>query len=182
MEAKNALLALILAPTLLGAPLEARSKEIPLRLQYSGSGMSHWDTDPSLVKPGMGILECKSNLGRCSAQAVGHAALGGPKTCPNGDAGIELILIPGTGHGFMRFEKTGDLLFNELTSETVCYDPSKQIQFKSGAGKFTGGTGRFVGASGQFQFEGTQWVLYGAADGNGFAAQNGTITGTITLP
>jgi hypothetical protein len=130
----------------------------------------------------MGILEGKSNLGRCSAQGVGHAALGGPLTCPNGNAGIELTLIPGTGHGFWRFEKTGDLLFNELTSETVCFDPSTQMQFKSGAGKITGGTGRFAGATGQFQFEGTQWVLYTAADGNGFAAQIGTTRGTIILP
>jgi hypothetical protein len=182
MATKNVLLGSTLAIVLGGAPLEASSREIPLRVQYSGSGMSHWDTDPSLVKPGMGILGCRSNLGPCTAQAVGHAALGGPATCPNGNPGTNLTLIPGTGHGFTRFEKTGDLLFNELTSETVCFDPSTRMQFKSGTGKITGGTGRFTGATGQFQFEGTQWVLYVADDGNGFGAQTGTITGTIILP
>jgi hypothetical protein len=92
-----------------------------------------------------------------------------------------LTLIPGTGHGFTRFEDTGDLLFSELTSENVCYDPSTRMHFKSGTGKFTGGTGRFAGATGEYEFEGTQWVLYLDAEANGFAAQNGTITGTLML-
>src|SRR5262245_30432612 len=182
MATRSVLLGVTLVPILLSAPPEAGSKEIPFRVQCSGSAISHWDTDPALIKPGMGILQCRSNLGRSTAQGVGHAALGGPATCPNGNAGIELTLIPGTGHGFARFEKTGDLLFNELTSETVCFDPSTQMQFKSGTGKITGGTGRFAGATGQFQFEGTQWVLYTAPDGNGFAAQSNTTTGTIILP
>ena len=73
------------------------------------------------------------------------------------------------------------MLFSELSSETVCYDPSTRTQFKSGVDRVTGGTGRFAGATGQLQFEGTQWPLYVDADGNGFAAQTGTVTGTITL-
>jgi hypothetical protein len=73
------------------------------------------------------------------------------------------------------------MLFSELVSETVCYDPATGTQFKSGTANVTGGTGRFAGATGRTQFEGMQWPLYVDADGNGFAAQTGTITGTITL-
>jgi hypothetical protein len=73
------------------------------------------------------------------------------------------------------------MVFSELTEETVCFDPSTGMQFKSGTAKITGGTGRFAGATGQSTFRGTQWVLYVDADGNGFAAQEETSTGTITL-
>jgi hypothetical protein len=90
-------------------------------------------------------------------------------------------LIPGTGHAFARDDKTGDLLFSEITSETVCYDPRTRMHFKRGTTKFTGGTGRFAGATGETEFEGTQWVLYFDAQGNGFAAQIVTSTGTLIL-
>ena len=100
-----------------------------------------------------GTVSCRSNLGRCTSRGVGEAVVGGPATCPNGNQGLELVLIPGTGRTrSLRFGDTGDLLFTELTSETVCYDPSTGTQFKTGTVHITGGTGRFVGATGQLQF------------------------------
>ena len=162
---------------------EATSREVRFRSKYSGSGMSAFpDPNHDGIRAGAGVLGCLSNLGRCTAQAVGEAIYTGPATCPNGNPGVGLALIAGTGHGFTRFEKDGDLLFSELLTETVCYDPSLRMHFKSGTGKYTGGTGRFAGATGEYQFEGTQWVLYLDAEANGFAAQEGRITGTITLP
>jgi hypothetical protein len=160
---------------------EAACREVRFRSKYSGSGMSNFpDPNHDGIKAGIGVLGCISNLGRCTSQGVGEAVYTGPATCPNGNAGIGLELVPGTGHGFTRFEK-GDMLFSELVSETVCYDPSLRMHFKSGTGKFTGGTGRFAGATGAYRFEGTQWVLYLDAEANGFAAQEGRITGTIVL-
>jgi hypothetical protein len=73
------------------------------------------------------------------------------------------------------------LVFSELTSETVCYDPTTGMQFKSGTAKITGGTGRFAGATGESEFNGTQRPLYVDSDGNGFAAQEEVSTGTITV-
>ena len=182
MRANRIGLGVIVAFILCGAPMEAAGREIHLRLKYSGSAMStQGDTNRDGLKAGLGTVACTSNLGRCTAQRVGEATVGGPATCLNGNPGINLTLIPGTGHGFTRFETTGDMLFSELSSETVCYDPSTRTQFKSGIDRVTGGTGRFAGATGQLQFEGTQWPLYVDADGNGFAAQTGTVTGTITL-
>ncbi len=183
MAMKNVLLGVTLAPIFWGAPIEAASREIHLRLEYSGSAMSgQGDTNKDGIKTGLGTVACKSNLGRCTSQGVGEAVFGGSATCPNGNQGINLTLLPGTGHAFTRFENTGDLLFSELISETVCYDPSTRMHFKSGTDNITGGTGRFAGATGQLQFQGTQWLLYVDADGNGFAAQKGTVTGTIILP
>ena len=162
--------------------VHALGKEMEFRAKYSGSGMSAFpDPNHDGIKSGTGVLGCLSNLGRCTAQGVGEAIYAGTATCPNGNPGVRLELIPGTGHGFTRFEK-GDLLFNELVTETVCYDPDARMHFKSGTGKYTGGTGRFAGATGDYEFEGTQWVLYLDAEANGFAAQEGRITGTIVLP
>lgn len=161
---------------------DARSREIRFKAKYSGSAMSgHPDPNHDGIRAGTGVLGCRSNLGRCTAQGIGEAIYTGSATCPNGNPGVGLELIPGTGHGFTRFER-GDMLFSELLSETVCYDPSVRMHFKSGTGKYTGGTGRFAGATGEYQFEGTQWVLHLDAEANGFAAQEGRITGTIVLP
>ena len=126
-------------------------------------------------------MTCISRFGRSTAQGVGEAVLAGPATCSNGNPGINLALLPGTGHTVARYEKTGDMVFSELTSETVCYDPSTGMQFKSGTAKITGGTGRFAGASGETEFQGTQRPLYVDPEGNGFAAQEETSTGTIIL-
>jgi hypothetical protein len=183
MAMKSIRLGVAVASTVLGVvATEAMSREINFRSKYSGSGMSaHPDPNHDGLRAGTGVLGCRSSLGRCTAQAVGESVYAGSATCRNGSPGIRLELIPGTGHGFTRFEN-GDLLFSELVTETVCYDQSTRMHFKSGTGKYTGGTGRFAGASGEYEFEGTQWVLYLDAETNGFAAQEGRITGTIILP
>lgn len=126
-------------------------------------------------------MACISNLGRSTSQGVGEAVVAGPGTCPNSHQGINLTLLPGTGHAIGRYDRTGDMVFSELTEETVCFDPSTGNQFKSGTAKITGGTGRFEGATGQSKFQGTQRPLYVDPDGNGFAAQEETSTGTIIL-
>ncbi len=183
MATKRVLLSLILALMLWSAPVEAASREIRFKVKYSGSAMStHADTNGDGIRAGLGTVTGKSNLGLYTSQGVGEAVLAGAGTCPNGNAGINLTLVPGTGHAVSWFEKTRDLVFSEIVSETVCYDAKTGMQFKSGTAKITGGTGRFAGATGQTQFEGTQWPLYVDAAGNGFAAQTGTSTGTIILP
>jgi hypothetical protein len=182
MAIRRVMLGVALAPIFWGGAMDAAGKEIQLRLKYSGSATSiHGDTNRDGLKAGMGSVTCKSNLGRCTSQGVGEAVVAGPATCPNGNAGINLTILPGTGHAFTRFEKTGDMLFSEVTSETVCYDPATRTQFKSGTQNITGGTGRFAGATGELRFEGTQWPLYVDPDGDGFAAQEGRVTGTIVL-
>jgi hypothetical protein len=183
MSSKHAVLALALVPVLWFAPADAGARRISLRLKYSGSAMStHRDPNRDGIRAGFGLTQCRSNLGRCTTQGIGEAIVAGPAVCPNGNSGVNLTLVPGTGHGITRFETTGDLLFGEILSETVCFDPATNTQFKTGTSRITGGTGRFAGATGETTFEGTQWPLYVDANGDGFAAQIGTVTGTIELP
>jgi hypothetical protein len=180
--ALKSVIAVAVAAGFAAVPLEAIGKEIRFKSKCSGSGMSGaGNTNGDLIPAGMGFLACKSTLGRGTSQGVGEAVLAGNTTCPNGNPGLKMTLVPGTGHAFARDDRTGDLLFSEITSESVCYDPSTRMHFKSGTTKFTGGTGRFAGATGETEFEGTQWVLYFDAQGNGFAAQVVTSTGTLVL-
>jgi hypothetical protein len=183
MTVKTVLFGVTLASVFWGAATEAVGRVVQVRAKCSGTAMSiHWDTNHDGFKAGLGTVSCISKLGRSTAQGVGEGFISGPATCPNGKKGIGIGLLPGTGHTVARYEKTGDMIFSELTSETVCYDPSTGTQFKSGTDKITGGTGRFVGASGETQFQATAWPLYVDSDGNGFAAQEETITGTLILP
>ena len=160
---------------------DAASRTIRLTLSYSGSTVTRQDSNGDGIRSALGILTCTSNLGRCTAQGVGEALSAGPGTCPNGHPGLRYTVLPGTGHGFTHFARSGDMLFTKVVSETACYDTTTGVLYKSGTDEITGGTGRFAGATGQSQFEGTQWLLYIDAGGNAFAAQTGTSTGTITL-
>jgi len=182
MATNKVLLGMALASLVWSVPKQATSKEVRFRARCSGTAMStHRDTNHDGFKAGLGTVACTSNLGRSTAQGIGEAVVAGPATCPNGNPGVNLTLLPGTGHTVARYERTGDLVFSELTSETVCFDPVTGVQFKSGTDRITGGTGRFAGASGETQFQATQWPLYIDSDGNGFAAQEDTATGTIIL-
>jgi hypothetical protein len=182
MAMKNILLGMALVPILLGVPGSAAGKEIRFKSEYSGSTVTRQDSNNDGIRSALGILTCKSNLGRCTGQAVGEALPTGSGTCPNGNGGLTYTLLPGSGHGFTRFDKTGDMIFSEIVAETACYDLTTGILYKSGTSRVTGGTGRFAGATGTGTFEGTQWLLYIDGDGNAFAAQSGTGTGTIVLP
>ena len=181
MATKTVALGLAFA-LVVGKATDATSREVPFKVKCSGTSISTIsDTNHDGLHAGLGTVVCISNFGRGTSQGVGEAKVIGPGTCPNGHQGINLTLLPGTGHSVGRYEKTGDMVFSELTEETVCYDPSTGMQFKSGTAEITGGTGRFAGATGHSQFQGTQWPLYVDSDGNGFAAQEETSTGTIIL-
>jgi hypothetical protein len=162
--------------------VQALGKEMEFRAKYSGSGMSAFpDPNHDGIKSGTGILGCLSNLGRCTAQGVGEAVYAGAATCPNGNPGLRLELIPGTGHGFTRFEK-GDLLFNELVTETVCYDPSLRMHFKSGTGKYTGGTGRFAGATATTSSKGRSGCSISTPRPTGLPRRKGASPGPSFFP
>ena len=123
----------------------------------------------------------KGTLGSGTARVTSEFAFSGSGTCPNGNAGLNFTLLPGTGHGIYRFDSTGDLLFTEGSSGTLCFDPLTTIQFFSGAENITGGTGRFAGATGSNTFNGTATTLFADGAGNFFGELSGTIEGTIIL-
>jgi hypothetical protein len=129
----------------------------------------------------------QGTLGSSTIQGVIEYVLSGPATCPNGNAGVEFTLLrslnPAAPSNFVqRFESTGDLIFSEETSGTLCFDPATSIEFFSGTTKITGGTGRFEGATGTGEVSGTAKDLFEDAAGNFFGEQSGTYTVTLTTP
>jgi hypothetical protein len=85
------------------------------------------------------------------------------------------------GHGFYRFNNTGDLLFVEF-SHTICVDLTTGIQFLSGTDTITGGTGRFAGATDSDTWNGTAKGLFDDGAGNFFGEFSLTLEGAIITP
>ena len=166
----------------------ADAAEIPIKGTFSGTYVNtQIDTNNDGLKAALAILGAKGTFGPSTIQGVNEIVFSGPATCPNGNAGVGFTLLrpqlPAAPTNFVqRFESTGDLLFSEQTSLTLCFDLTTQIQFASGTANFTGGTGRFEGATGTFTFEATLRTLFEDAVGNFFGEQSGTTEGTLILP
>ena len=112
------------------------------------------------VKASLNSLGAKGTLGSSTIQGVNEYVFSGPATGPNGNAGDGFTLLrslnPAAPANFVqRFESTGDLLFSEQTSGTLCFDPDTSIWFFSRTTKITGGTGRFEGVTGTGEVSGT---------------------------
>ena len=161
---------------------KAGTRELPWKTSFSGSVVNtQSDTNGDGNKGGVSSTGIKGSLGSGTARVTSEFAFSGPGTCPNGNAGLNFTLLPGTGHGIFRFDSTGDLLFTKTSSATLCFDPLTTIQFFSGAENITGGTGRFAGAAGSTTYSGTATTLFDDGAGNFFAELSGTIEGTIIL-
>ncbi len=161
----------------------AEAGKIPWKGSFSGSFVNtQSDTNGDLQKGSLNTGGIKGTLGPATFQSVGEFVFSGSGTCPNGNAGSIFTLLPGTGHGVHRFDSTGDLLITEVASETLCFDPSTEIQFFSGTDNITGGTGRFAEATGSITVSGTAKTLFEDAAGNFFGEFSGTFEGTLITP
>ena len=163
----------------------AEALTIPNSGSFSGSFVNtEIDTNGDGGKAALQMVDTKGTLGSSSIRGVNEFAFSAEATCQNGNAGFEFTLVSGGPAQFVqRFNSTGDLLFQKLTSSTECFDPTTGINFFSAEGNFTGGTGKFAGATGSFTVEGTATVLFfDAAKGNFFGEESGTFTGTIITP
>ena len=174
---------------------KAEARQLPLKGSYSGTFVNtQIDTNSDGGKAALYMVSQKSTLGAFTFQGVDEVTFAGPATCPNGHAGLEFTLLrsvnPAAPTNYVqRSESTGDLLFSEATSETICFDPSTDpstgitgLQFGSLTVKITGGTGRFAGATGTIAYEGTAKEFFNDAAGNYFGELSGTFTGTIITP
>jgi hypothetical protein len=132
-------------------------------------------------KGSLSIVGLKGTFGSSTAQAVNEFTFTGPTTCSNGNAGFGFTVLPG-GRAVHRFDSTGDLLFLEFTTATLCFDPTIPASLANATLTVISGTGRFTNATGVLEFTGTAQPLFEDAAGNYFGQQNGTITGTINLP
>jgi hypothetical protein len=160
----------------------AEDQQVHWKASFSGGFVStQSDTNKDGNTGGLNSGGFKGTLGAGTAQGVTEFVFSGPGTCPNGNAGLNFTLLPGTGHSIYRFNSTGDLLFVEISSSTICFDPIITIQFYSWVDNITDGTGRFAGAKGSITGSGTATGLFDDGAGNGFGALSSTFEGTIIL-
>jgi hypothetical protein len=183
MNKTSVIVGLVFSGLTLLTSSKAEARKIPWKASFSGGIVNtQSDTNNDGQKGGMISGGFKGALGSGTVQGVTEFVLSGSGTCPNGNAGSLATMLPGTGHSVYRFDSTGDLLFLELSSATLCFDPITSIQFYSWVDNITGGTGRFVGATGSNTGSGTTTVLFGDAEGNFFAEFSSSLEGTIITP
>jgi hypothetical protein len=162
--------------------------QISLKGSYSGIfANTQIDTNTDGGKAALYSTRLKGTFGSFSFQGVDEVTFAGSTTCPNGHTGLAFTLLrpqnlAAPTNYVQRSESTGDLLFSEATSETICFDPSTGIQFGHLTVKITGGTGRFADATETVAYEGTALEFFNDAAGNYFGELSGTYTGTITTP
>ena len=125
---------------------DAKTKTLSFQESFSGSYVNSGTQNLSM-------LGINGTLGKFTEQAVDQFGFSGPGTCPNGDPGFIFTLVPGTANTVARNTATGDLVFSQNTSTTVCFDPTNGIQYFSEAGVITGGTGGSAGATGSFTLD-----------------------------
>jgi len=118
--------------------------------------------------------------GKFTTQSVTEHFASGETTCPNGNPGFVLTLVPGTG-AFVNRIDGGELMYGQYTAETQCFDPFTMTLFYSYTIQFTGGTGRFVGATGTSEGQGTATILFQDVANNMFGAGSGQYTTTLIL-
>jgi|SwirhirootsSR3_FD_contig_31_6863542_length_835_multi_5_in_0_out_0_1 hypothetical protein len=188
MNRKSVMIGFILSCVIVLGSGKAEAGQLPLKGSFSGTFVNtQIDTNGDGQKAGFNSVGAKGTLGSSTIQGVNEFVFSGPATCPNGNAGFGFTLLrslnPAAPSNFVqRFESTGDLIFSEETSGTICFDPATLIQFFSVTSEITGGTGRFEGATGTGEASGTAKTLFEDAAGNFFGEQSGTYTATITTP
>jgi hypothetical protein len=115
MNRKSLTIGLMLSCVIALGSSKAEAGQLPLKGSFSGSFVNtQSDTNGDGQKGGLSSGGFKGTLGSGTFQAVNEFVFSGPGTCPNGNEGFIVTLLPGTGHGIYRFNSTGDLLFTEL--------------------------------------------------------------------
>jgi hypothetical protein len=174
---------------LLAAQHDARANTVEFKGRFSGSTTTAFFSFDGVNLAGQGIAAGEQNPGgRFTLQSIGEDAPDG-KTCtvPGGtpNAGTEFTLVGEAT--VLRFEPTGDLLYNHDTSRTNCIDFSSGTPpfpfVGSSSGVITGGTGKYARASGSHTVSSSGVVLSLPSAGFGaFGAFNGTVQGTLSTP
>ena len=167
---------------LAGSLSRADAAQIPLKGMFSGTFVNtQIDTNNDGRKASLGTRGMKGTFGPATGQAMLEYASPSPGTCPNGNAGVILTLVPGTGHDVARLTSTGDLIIGEYIAGALCVESSTGIQFFTLTEQVTRGTGRFAEAKGSIMITGTSMRLFADAAGNFFGVSSGTYEGMLIL-
>src|SRR5689334_23344234 len=166
MNKKSVTIGLMLSCVIALGSNMTEAGQLPLKGSYSGTFVNtQTDTNRDHLKASLTTSSGKGTFGESSFQGVSeYVSSEHNTTCPNGEAELTLLReqLPKTApaHFVQRFESTGDLLFSEFSSSTICVDLSTGMQFFSTAIQITGGTGRFEGATGTGETSGTAQTLF----------------------
>lgn len=161
----------------------AEAKTINFTGTGSGSALStEIDTNNDGQKASLSTGGGKtSQFSSFTSQVLIEYAVTGPTTC-NSHAGVGLALVPGTGHGVLRFGN-GDLLVLDYTDSTGCFDSVENVSFLSSTADIVGGTGRFANATGSLNSTATSIRLFVQPSANrSFQAVTSEFSVELTLP
>ena len=163
---------------------QAEAKEIKWKASASGTFVNtEVDTNGDGGKAGLSTFSGKGSLGSFTAQALQEFVFTGECVSPDGNAGVQLEVLPGGPQTFsVRFDSTGDLLHGTVISQTTCIDLTTGIQSFTSTSVLDGGTGRFEGASGGGEATGTGLGTFDDGAGNFFGNFTETFEAKITLP
>ncbi len=189
----------------------AAAKTSTFTFTFSGSGVQvPVDIDGNGCITTNGLFICPADSALTTS---GGTALKGPEPGPNTAQSVtETVPAPGTGCSFnpgsiqsctigsatdgclfnfvggnavTRNTASGDLVFESITSGTLCINVSGAPPWNfegQEAWTITGGTGKVNGASGSFSETFQGQILQNDPAGHGLAWSNGSGTGTITVP
>ena len=150
---------------LLAAQNDASANTVNFKSTFSGSTTTAFFSFDGVNLAAQGLADGEQNPGgRFTLQSIGQDAPDG-QTCtvPGGtpSAGTEFTLVGEAA--VLRFEPTGDLLYNHDTSRTTCIDFSSGTPpfpfVGSSSGVITGGTGKYAGATGSHTASSSGFVL-----------------------
>jgi hypothetical protein len=156
-------------------------KELKYNGEFSGSVVStEIDVNGDGLRAVLFLVIGKTTLGRTDVQTLLEFVPTGPGICANGNPGLLLTAIHGTGT--IRFEqRDGDLILVKAGETNACVDPSTGQQFVSAQLNFVGGTGRFEQASGSIQVSSVTQGLFQDASLRLFGASVGEFKGSIIV-
>src|SRR5712691_6549105 len=126
MNRKSLTIGLMLSCVIALGSGKAEAGQLPLKGSFSGTFVStEINTNGDTQKAGFNSVGVKGTLGSSTIQGVNEFVFSGPATCPNGNAGFGFTLLrpllsAAPAQFVQRFESTGDLIFSEETSGTIC--------------------------------------------------------------
>jgi len=114
-----------------------------------------------------------SVFGQITSQTVAEWSFGSPTTCPAGTV-VEGTLVSGAN---VSRTMDGDLLYDVVTSGTLCFDGT--VSTITAVGDIVGGTGKLSGATGTLFISAIATPLSADPAGHQFGSVTATATGEI---
>lgn len=157
----------------------AAAGERPYRDKVSGAladGSTAIDLNGDGVTAGYATIRGRSNYGPVHGWFVLELDVANPGLCTDG--AVAFPVVNGTG---IRRIPSGELIYLQDSSGTICVDPISGSSRSETEGNFVGGTGRFRDAGGTYKTAGSGQILLSDGVASFFAFTFGVV-GVIETP